>query len=301
MATAKTKAKPRPKSSPKRKAPARAAAKPRKRPQKKASKPLQMPQLSQRQRDLSGLGLVALALFIAFPLYSGGDAGIGGEQFVAALRWSFGQVAYLIPPILALAGLVLILRPVVNLPQTLRIGALCLLFGASLALAAGTLGLGTGSGRSVQLEPSLFGDRGGAVGDLLYLGSGTLVGPVGSHIFSLFLLLAAVLLISGLSIAAVLRHGGSGLADIGNALASGVSALSKARPQKDAIAPPEPEGFEPTVQQLGPVEIFDLGSDETEPYQADQVELPESLTPPLSLRRRSRGSQRSSRCPMRSC
>ena len=280
MATAKTKAKPRPKSSPKRKAPARAAAKPRKRPQKKASKPLQMPQLSQRQRDLSGLGLVALALFIAFPLYSGGDAGIGGEQFVAALRWSFGQVAYLIPPILALAGLVLILRPVVNLPQTLRIGALCLLFGASLALAAGTLGLGTGSGRSVQLEPNLFGDRGGAVGDLLYLGSGTLVGPVGSHIFSLFLLLAAVLLISGLSIAAVLRHGGSGLADIGNALASGVSALSSARPQKDAIAPPEPEGFEPTVQQLGPVEIFDLGSDETEPYQADQVELPESLTPP---------------------
>ena len=280
MATAKTKAKPRPKSSPKRKAPARAAAKPRKRPQKKASKPLQMPQLSQRQRDLSGLGLVALALFIAFPLYSGGDAGIGGEQFVAALRWSFGQVAYLIPPILALAGLVLILRPVVNLPQTLRIGALCLLFGASLALAAGTLGLGTGSGRSVQLEPNLFGDRGGAVGDLLYLGSGTLVGPVGSHIFSLFLLLAAVLLISGLSIAAVLRHGGSGLADIGNALASGVSALSNARPQKDAIAPPEPEGFEPTVQQLGPVEIFDLGSDETEPYQADQLELPESLTPP---------------------
>jgi len=280
MATAKTKAKPRPKSSPKRKAPARAAAKPRKRPQKKASKPLQMPQLSQRQRDLSGLGLVALALFIAFPLYSGGDAGVGGEQFVAALRWSFGQVAYLIPPILALAGLVLILRPVVNLPQTLRLGALCLLFGASLALAAGTLGLGTGSGRTVQLDPSFFGDRGGAVGDLLYLGSGTLVGPVGSHIFSLFLLLAAVLLISGLSIAAVLRHGGSGLADIGNALASGVSALSNGRPQKDAIAPPEPEGFEPTVQQLGPVEMFDLGSDETEPYQADEPELPESLTPP---------------------
>ena len=280
MATAKTKAKPRPKSSPKRKAPSRTAAKPRKRTQKKASKPLQLPQLSQRQRDLSGLALVALALFIAFPLYSGGDAGIGGEQFVAALRWSFGQVAYLIPPILALGGLVLILRPVVNLPQTLRLGALCLLFGASLALAAGTLGLGTGGGRAVQLDPAFFGDRGGAVGDLLYLGSGTLVGPVGSHIFALFLLLAAVLLISGLSIAAVLRHGGSGLADLGNAIASGVSALSNGRGQKDPIAPPEPEGFEPTVQQLGPVEIFDLGSEETEPYKAEEPQIPESLTPP---------------------
>ena len=280
MATAKTKAKPRPKSSPKRKAPARAAAKPRKRPQKKATKPLQIKQLTQRQRDLSGLALVAVALFIAFPLYSGGDAGIGGDQFVAALRWSCGQVAYLIPPLLALSGLVLILRPVVSLPHTLRTGALCLALGASLALAAGTFGLGTGAARSVQLDPTLFGDRGGAVGDLIYLGSGTLVGPVGSHIFSLFLLLAAVLLISGLSIAAVLHHGGRGLADIGNALASGVSTLSNGRSQAGAIAPPEPEGFEPTVQQLGPVEIFDLGSDETEPYQADELDIPESLTPP---------------------
>jgi len=265
MATAKTKAKPRPKSSPKRKSPSRAAAKPRKRPQKKVSKPLQLPSLSQRQRDLSGLALVAAALFIAFPLYSGGDAGIGGDQFVAALRWSFGQVAYLIPPLLALAGLVLILRPVINLPQTLRVGAACLLLGGSLALAAGTLGLGTGGGRTVQLAPSFFGDRGGAVGDLLYLGSGTLVGSVGSHIFALFLLLAAVLLISGLSIAGVLRHGGSGLTDLGKALAGGVSALSRRSLEKEPITPPEPEGFEPTVQQMGAVEFFDLASDETEP------------------------------------
>ena len=280
MDTAKTTAKPRPKSSPKRKAPARSAAKPRKRPQKKAQKALQLPQLSQRQRDLSGLALVATALFIAFPLYSGGDAGIGGEQFVSALRWSFGQVAYLVPPILALAGLVLILRPVVSLPQTLRVGALCLLLGASLALAAGTLGLGTGTGRTVQFDPALFGDRGGAVGDLLYLGSGTLVGPVGSHIFALFLLLAAVLLISGLSIAAVLRHGGSGLSDIGKALASGVDALFNRRPATAPIAPPEPEGLEPTVEQLGGVEFFDLSSGETDPYLEEPSDLPESLTPP---------------------
>ena len=223
--------------------------------------------------------MVAIALFIAFPLCSGGDAGIGGDQFVAALRWSFGQVAYLIPPILALGGLVLILRPVISLPQTLRIGAFCLLLGASLALAAGTLGLGTGGGRTVQLDPALFGDRGGAVGDLLYLGTGTLVGPVGSNIFSLFLLLAAVLLISGLSIAAVLRHGGTGLADLGRAIGDGLDKLSNRRVEKEAITPPEPEGLEPTVQQLGGVEFFDLGNDETEPYEAEQEELPESLTP----------------------
>lgn len=280
MATAKTKAKPRPKSAPKRKTASRAPVKGRKRPQRKASKPLQLPQLSQRQRDLSGLALVAAALFIAFPLYSGGEAGIGGEQLVSALRWSFGQVAYLIPPVLALAGLVLILRPVANLPQTLRAGTACLLLGASLALAAGTLGLGTVGSRTVQIDPALFGVRGGAVGDLLYLGSGTLVGAVGSHIFALFLLLAAVLLISGLSIAAVLRHGGSALSEIGSAVASGVDALSNRRPANAPIAPPEPEGLEPTVQQLGGPEFFDLAADQTEPFSVDEPSLPESLTPP---------------------
>lgn len=295
MATSKTKAKPRPKSAPKRKAPARSGPKPRKRVQRKASKPLQMPQLSQRQRDLLGLALVALALFIAFPLYSGGDAGIGGEQFVAALRWSFGQVAYLTPPILALAGLVLILRPVINLPRTLRAGALCLLLGASLALAAGTLGLGSGAARTIQLDPALFGDRGGAVGDLLYLGSGTLVGPVGSHIFALFLLLAAVLLISGLSIAAVLRNGGRGLADIVKALASGVDALSSGRPTKEPIAPPEPEGLEPTVQALGAVEFFDLHAEEPDLGVGDEPAPAESLTPPAPAQTPAKASKSSAK------
>jgi S-DNA-T family DNA segregation ATPase FtsK/SpoIIIE len=214
---------------------------------------------------MTGLGLVALALFIAFPLYSGGDAGIGGEQFVAALRWSFGQVAYLIPPLIGAAGLVLILRPVVKLPQTLRVGALCLLLGASLALAAGTAGLGTGGARSVALNPALFGERGGALGDTIYYAAGTLVGPAGSHILSLFLLLAAVLLISGLSISAVLKHSALALGDIGRAAATGIGALGKlGKTVKEPIEVPEPEGFEPTVQQIGGVEIFDLDRDEPE-------------------------------------
>jgi S-DNA-T family DNA segregation ATPase FtsK/SpoIIIE len=265
MATAKTKAKPRSKPAAKRKPATRGTNKPRKRPQRAAAKPLQLPQLSQRQRDMTGLGLVALALFIAFPLYSGGDAGIGGEQFVAALRWSFGQVAYLIPPLIGAAGLVLILRPVVKLPQTLRVGALCLLLGASLALAAGTAGLGTGGARSVALNPALFGERGGALGDTIYYAAGTLVGPAGSHILSLFLLLAAVLLISGLSISAVLKHSALALGDIGRAAATGIGALGKlGKTVKEPIEVPEPEGFEPTVQQIGGVEIFDLDRDEPE-------------------------------------
>ena len=276
MATAKTKAKPRSRPPAKRKPAGRGANKPRKRPQRAAAKPLQLPQLSQRQRDMTGLGLVALALFVAFPLYSGGDAGIGGQQFVAALRWSFGQVAYLIPPLIGAAGLVLILRPVVKLPQTLRVGTFCLLVGASLALAAGTAGLGTGGVRSVALNPTLFGERGGALGDAFYYATGTLVGAAGSHILSLFLLLAAVLLISGLSISTILKHSALAVGDIGRAAATGIGALGKlgktGKTVTEPIEVPEPEGFEPTVQQIGGVEIFDLDRDEPDELEPDEPE-----------------------------
>ncbi len=286
MATAKTKAQTRAKSAAKKKPVTRGAgAKPRSKPKSRAKKQLGLPELNQRQRDLLGLCLVALALFIAFPLYSGGDAGIGGQQFVAALRWALGQVAYLVPPMLAISGLVLILRPVVSLPRTLRIGALALIVGATLALAAGTLGLGVNSARSVALDPALFGERGGAFGDVVYYATGTLVGAVGSHILALLALIAGVLLVSGLSISAVVKHTTVAIADLGRALRSLLKPLFARRGEGDPITPPEPEGEEPIVHQRSEVEIFDLGSHETALFDASdpvQTEMQPEPEPELA-------------------
>ncbi len=281
MATAKTKAQTRAKSAAKRKPVTRGAgAKPRSKPKSRAKKQLGLPKLDQRQRDLLGLCLVALALFIAFPLYSGGDAGIGGQQFVAALRWTLGQVAYLVPPMLAISGLVLILRPVVSLPRTLRIGALALIIGATLALAAGTLGLGVNSARSIALDPALFGERGGAAGDALYYATGTLVGAAGSHILALLALIAGVLLVSGLAISAVVEHTTVAVADLGRALRSLLKLLFARRGQGIPITPPEPEGEEPIVHKLSAVEIFDLGSHDTALFDASDPVQPDSHPEP---------------------
>ncbi len=281
MATVKTKAKARAKSPAKRKPVTRGAgANPRSKPKSRSKKQLGLPKLDQRQRDLLGLCLVALALFIAFPLYSGGDAGIGGQQFVAALRWTLGQVAYLVPPMLAISGLVLILRPVVSLPRTLRTGALALIIGATLALAAGTLGLGVNSARSVALDPALFGERGGAAGDVVYYATGTLVGAVGSHILALLALVAGVLLVSGLAISAVVEHTTAGIADLGRALRSLLKPLFARRGEGDPITPPEPEGEEPIVHQRSEVEIFDLGSHETTLFDASDPVQPDSQPEP---------------------
>ncbi len=281
MATAKTKAKARAKSPAKRKPVTRGAgANPRSKPKSRSKKQLGLPKLDQRQRDLLGLCLVALALFIAFPLYSGGDAGIGGQQFVAALRWTLGQVAYLVPPMLAISGLVLILRPVVSLPRTLRTGALALIIGATLALAAGTLGLGVNSARSVALDPALFGERGGAAGDVVYYATGTLVGAVGSHILALLALVAGVLLVSGLAISAVVEHTTVAIADLGRALRSLLKPLFARGGEGDPITPPEPEGEEPIVHQRSEVEIFDLGSHETTLFDATDPAQPDSQPEP---------------------
>ncbi len=281
MATVKTKAKARAKSPAKRKPVTRGAgANPRSKPKSRSKKQLGLPKLDQRQRDLLGLCLVALALFIAFPLYSGGDAGIGGQQFVAALRWALGQVAYLVPPMLAISGLVLILRPVVSLPRTLRTGALALIIGATLALAAGTLGLGVNSARSVALDPALFGERGGAAGDAVYYATGTLVGAVGSHILALLALVAGVLLVSGLAISAVVEHTTVAVADLGRALRSLLKPLFARGGEGDPITPPEPEGEEPIVHQRSEVEIFDLGSHETALFDASDPVQPDSQPEP---------------------
>ena len=56
-----------------------------------------LPVLDQRHFDLIGLGLFAAGVFLAFPLYLGWDAGVGGSALVDGLLWLFGRVAYVIP------------------------------------------------------------------------------------------------------------------------------------------------------------------------------------------------------------
>ncbi|MFM9141145.1 MAG: hypothetical protein ACKOTH_11715, partial [Solirubrobacterales bacterium] len=124
MATTRKKpSKPRTKATAAGRRPARA---PRRKPPAATRKPSWTPpgQLDQRQRDLLGLALVALAIFIAFPLYSTGNAGVGGAQLVTGLEGALGQAAYLVPVALAVGGILMILKPVMPVRGNVRIGAL---------------------------------------------------------------------------------------------------------------------------------------------------------------------------------
>src|SRR3954469_8174662 len=138
-------------------------SKPRARTRARRSSP-KLPVLEQRHLDLIGLALVAVAVFLAFVLYGGWQGGRAGEALVDGIGWAVGEVRFLAPPAFAAAGAVLVLRPVLPAVRPFRSGGLCLFAALTLALAAGTFGLGPGSAGHVSFDRWWVAPRGGLAG-----------------------------------------------------------------------------------------------------------------------------------------
>jgi len=178
--------------------------------------------LDQRQRDVIGLALVALGIFLGFVLYGSGGtsahAGGLGHALAVALGWALGRARVLAPVTLVLAGGTLLLRAVLPALRPLRAGALCLYAAVTLALAAGVLGLSTRVGGVAPTSARAWSSaylqsHGGVAGQALYALAHRLVQDVGVDILVVFLTLAGAVLLTGASIASVLRATGNGLID----------------------------------------------------------------------------------------
>ena len=113
---------------PPRSAPARRKGAQSRAPRRAAPRPAwpHLPELEQRQLDLIGLGLIALAVFFCFLVYGGMDGGRAGDWTVDSLRWLLGAVHYGVPAALLAAGAILVLRPVLPAVRPFRAGAICL-------------------------------------------------------------------------------------------------------------------------------------------------------------------------------
>jgi S-DNA-T family DNA segregation ATPase FtsK/SpoIIIE len=182
-------------------------AKPRSKPRARRSAPqwrVSLPRLEQRHFDVIGLGLVATAIFFAFVIYLGWDGGQAGDGAVEGLRIAIGAVHYIVPAALMAAGAILVLRPVLPAIRPFKAGAVCLFAALTLGLAAGTAGLGPGGGAPAW-EAAWVKPRGGVVGEGLYWLTSTLLGDLGAHTIALFLFTAAVLLLTGASVAGVVK------------------------------------------------------------------------------------------------
>jgi DNA segregation ATPase FtsK/SpoIIIE, S-DNA-T family len=172
-----------------------------------------LPVVEQRHLDLVGLGLLALATFLIFPLWWGWEGGAVGLALTDALTWLFGVLRYAAPVALALVGGVLVLRPVMPAFRPFRAGGLVLFAAVELAVAAGTLGLGPGGTHGAFWRRMVFEARGGIVGEAeLWLASSAL-GTVGAHILAVFGLLVALTLLTGASAASVMRATATAAAD----------------------------------------------------------------------------------------
>jgi DNA segregation ATPase FtsK/SpoIIIE, S-DNA-T family len=202
--------------------------------------PPRLPVLEQRHLDLMGLGLVAAGIFLAFPLYMQWDGGEAGQAIVDGLTWAVGRVAWATPVALVASGVLLVMRPVLPAGvRPFRAGALCLLASACLGLAVGTLGFGPGEGAPVA-------DRGGHLGQVMADAATRLFSDVGAHIIAVFLFCAALLLLTGATVAGVLRYTGEQVVETTRALRP--PPRGPRQPEPEPLLPPELDDEEVVIR-----------------------------------------------------
>ena len=199
-----------------------------------------LPVVEQRHLDLTGLGLVCLGVFLAFPLYLGWAAGTVGDAVTDGLALGIGALRYGAPVGVVAIGALLVLRPVLPAVRPFRSGGICLVLALALGLAAGTLGLGPGDTRIEDFDPQFGRERGGVAGEALFSVVSGLVGSIGTHLLALFLFLVAATLLTGASAAAVLRHTATTVADTTRSLRR-PEPRPAARRRAAAAADPAPE------------------------------------------------------------
>jgi len=215
--------------------------------------------LDQRQRDLLGVGLVALGVFFAFVFYLGWDGGRVGEAIASGFTFLIGRVAWLVPLALLGAGAVLVLRPLLPSVRPFKAGALCMLAALTLILAAGTLGVGPSGARAGYWHRAFFEARGGVLGEALLWVTASLFSHFGAHVLGLFLFIAGFMLLTGASIASVITATRQGVVDTTRRLRQTTEEFARVvtgreadepevTAQEPSVAPPEPEDAEPIVR-----------------------------------------------------
>jgi S-DNA-T family DNA segregation ATPase FtsK/SpoIIIE len=272
-------------------------------------------QLEPHHVDILALGLIALGILVGGVAYAGWDGGTLGNGAVTALRFVFGALGYVVPAALVVSGALLLARELRPPVRPLRTGALCLTASITLALAAGTLGVGPGAASGVEFwRASVFEDRGGVVGQAELWVSSHLISTLGADILAVFLFVAGLILVTGAGVAGVVRATGARVAGTTRVIrrsTEGMTASVTRRPATAAararagrgpasepepvepLLPPEPDTSELVVRathvEAPPISDSDPGSDSDEdesgvsdePAQSDP-ELVEPRAEPIS-------------------
>lgn len=182
------------------------------------------PAMSPHQvRELVGMGLAGLGLFLAAQLYLGFGAGPLGGWLEDLVRLGVGRLTVAAPLALVGLGVLLILDDDLLRIAPLRLGAGIGLVSVCTALAAGSFGLG-GITRDGWFATRVMQGRGGVIGEAVYFVTGNSMGSIGTGLLVALGLIASAVLISGASLGHVLRRSGKGAAtasrNVGRGMAS---------------------------------------------------------------------------------
>jgi DNA segregation ATPase FtsK/SpoIIIE, S-DNA-T family len=167
-------------------------------------------QKSQQHLELTGLGMIALGVFLVSVLYLGWSGGMVGGWIADGFTAGIGAAAYVAPVAFLTVGGLMVARSALVDVSPFRTGLIVTTFGLMTALGSA---------------------HGGALGDGLGTLFGTLLGTTGTTILGVLALVVGALLLSGASAGALVRRSG-------HAVRRAHSRARQARPvQQDAPAP----------------------------------------------------------------
>lgn len=144
-------------------------------------------QKSQQHLELTGLGLVALGIFLVSVLYLGWSGGMVGGWIADGFTGAIGAAAYVAPVAFLSVGGLMVARSALVDVRPFRTGLIVTAFGLMTALGSA---------------------HGGALGEGLGTLFGTLLGTTGTTIVGVLALVVGALLLSGASAGALVRRSG---------------------------------------------------------------------------------------------
>jgi S-DNA-T family DNA segregation ATPase FtsK/SpoIIIE len=271
-----------------------AARKTRKPPRRRAKRslltrvrlPARPAALEPHQLDIIALALIACGILLAGVAYFDWSGGALGSNAVLAMKFVFGALGYAVPIALIVLGGLVLARELRPPTRPLRTGFLCLTIALTLVLAAGTLGIGPGAASAHAFwKAHVFEERGGIIGEAELWLAAKLISTLGAQILSVFLLIAGAMLLSGATLASLIRLTGTGVAETSRALRRSSEQLASrptpapatqaARSVFDDVVPPEPDTAELVIRATH-VEAPPIEADDS----LEETEEPEALTEP---------------------
>ncbi len=178
-----------------------------------------------QRREIIGLGLLGLGAFLAMTLFVGVSVGPVGEGLETAVRLFVGRGVALAPLVLVAIGIALIFDHEILRRAPFRAGVIVLTCAGTLALAAGSLGLG-GRARAGWFDSTVMQGRGGVLGEIQYYVTGNAVGDIGTTILVVLALIAGAILVTGASLSLVLRNSGRRAAVAGRVVGRGAKRVT---------------------------------------------------------------------------